>query len=85
MPHRCTIITCKTHALFRHLLTHVCRCHVQAFTAVSSVLGNLTEGQVSDVLAYHVSATRVALVPWAPTGIITTKLGTQTLELLDTR
>jgi hypothetical protein len=58
---------------------------VQAFAAVMPVLGSLNDTQVRDVLSYHVSATGVRLVSWNPTGLISTTLGIQTLELIDTR
>jgi hypothetical protein len=58
---------------------------VQAFASIASIVNSLPDEKVRDVLRYHTSTGRVALVPWNPTGVITTALGLQTLELAETK
>jgi hypothetical protein len=54
---------------------------LQAFSNISNTLAGLTEAQVKDVLTYHASTSRVALVPWAPAGGLMTLLTGQSLTL----
>jgi hypothetical protein len=54
---------------------------MQAFSDISNTLAGLTDAQVKDVLTYHASTSRVALVPWAPAGSLVTLLSGQSLTL----